>query len=457
MCYSTDPLCKQISGISLSNPDIQEEKEDFSPTPLLPAFLEEEEKRIKSLPNKQLFLKDYYKTALLIFKVAKSALTCLENKELCQFDALVGDTSCQIPALIVTSFVKEEQVGMKKELIKLSSTLDEKIQVIAQNMKTCGDKMTSSSLLEVLTPFDLTVPKKIIPLIQARLLKEVRSLEEPYLGLNKKQPPLKPPICAVCQKEAIFAIKDRTTPCNLNHFLPKIKYGGPPKETLNTITDSSQKALAQFSCDFIAQATESAGLDKTLSTMLGEQNIRVISNKPQLPCLYTISAVFEIAAKKQIPILLTVRDAKHTEETLKDPYDLMFYYVAPNGKYVRGIPKKAQLDDPLIVIEGQRCGNKVALREYQKRLLSFDILHLLKLNAASHAQYTGDGESFPRNIKLITQDEKSQIEQLMKEAEKQGAFPRKNQSTLDITHIYPSTLRCEKNNERKKDIIVVIP
>jgi hypothetical protein len=474
MCCS-DPLCKDFSRISLQSLELPEEKEDFSMQPLLPNFLEQEAARLEKESKGPLILSDCYKKALLIFQIAKSALAALEKRELDQFDALVGDTSCQIPALFVSSFVRELTPGMQKELPRVSATIDEKIKLLAEKIQSCKAEVTTASLLDAINPYDVFVPKKIIPIIQARLLKEVRNLQE-YANahfMKKQLPgPKRPngPLCTHCKREVEDAIVEKSIPSQLHCFYgkQKKKLNDLEEITLSAITSGAQKALANFSCDYLQQAASTANLDyapllnkskKIINVKWTYQEKEYTKVFPQLPCFYSASAVFDLAMKRGFPILLTLRDAKHTLErfTNKDHYDLMFYYTPEDGKYVPAIPKKSQLDAPLIVIEGQRCGKIESLRDYQRHIAAFDILHLVHLNAAAHAQYMDEEESVPEKIIEISDKEKTKIEGLMKEAEIVGAHCRKNQSTLGITHIYSSTLRCEKNNVKKKDIIVVVP
>jgi hypothetical protein len=461
MSISIDSLCKEFPRISVQNQETIEEKEDFSRAPLLPIFLKSEEENFLLLPQEKRdpecqTVRHYYRCALLIFQIAKSALDALSKRELFLFDAHVADTACHLRAFFVSAFVKELGKGLEKELSFLSERLKEKIEALVKKICTAGTSVAPRSLLEFLKSEDLYVPEKIIPIIQARLLTIVRNRQktrkfEDYL------------LCTDC-REKVQSFDDKTGDSALNPLLrqdipPKLlrKVRSLPCDTLRAIVDRTQEELACYSCTELGHRVQVLKLDRTLCEMLEQEKRQVIDKKMQFACYYTATAVIRAAARIGIPILLTVRDAKHTPESLQDPYDCMFYYVAKEGKYVPGIPRKRELDDPLIVIEGQRCRKKEALRDYQRRILSFDLERLIELGAVSHPQYVGQKESIPASIVGISKDELERLGKLKKESEEQGADLIKNQSTLGITHMYPSTLRCEMNNERKKDIIVVIP
>jgi len=456
-----------------------------------------------------------------MYRIALETIDALSEKtrDLRKLDGLVGERACQIRALMVASFIRtslslndplselREKITNKcrdilKEIEMLESSAKRSLhqcfeavkldkvpeQIIpsiqAQMLQVAKEKdviKTAQAMVQSLKAARLTVPKKLAGLFEKELLKCVEKKEESFdLAVPEQLIPLiqarllqvvddreekkKRQLCFDCG-QVIPVLSETTDPTRLLPFvttgLPEnlAKATTPSEATLKAIVGVAQSSLAHASCEFMEQKARELSLNQFLCDMLGKGNRKAECHKEQLPCFYVSMAMLHIAARMNIPVLLSVRRAAHTVVREAEAFDTHLFYKllsdGKNGKSALIDPNKVQEvikpDEPILVIDGQRCGKvdmestaKEGLQDYQKRLQKHDLFDLVAFNAISHPQYMEDDCDIAKITLLGTHgDEKKRLVALKAHAIEQGFSERHNQSCLAIFHIFPSTLRRE--------------
>jgi hypothetical protein len=388
-----------------------------------------------------------YIVACSLYQIALETLQALgeEERDLEKLDGIGGERSCQIRAVMAASFVKKEMPSLNKTLQLLEGELNGKIEAVREKIEQAPnfhDKQIP--LLQCLTAkdaqnkdvFEVAVPKKVMPLMLAFLLSVAKK------GLAE-----------TCIPKLSAFIHDK---------LPKKLQGKkvPSRPTVIAIVELAKRKLALASCEFMEEQATALKLDPFLCRMLETENRVIHDCKAHLPFYYISSAMLHIAAKMDIPVLLSVRRATSTAmDLVHDLYDThLFYRLRSDGTHGRSAliePRTIKDDDPLIVIDGQRSGTvgnlsimAEAQANYHERLAQHDLFHLVECNAVAHPQCMGEKNSIAQ-IPLMKDHkaEQARLEALFLSASREGLVARESETCLGITHLFSSTLGREKTKK----------
>jgi hypothetical protein len=399
--------------------------------------------------------KDILNAMKLIFKITKCALAAFKRMELLEIEPLVGDTACQNRAIFLACLVKRYREG--SELYKVIDQIQaaalkmlKKTQNIALQLNSAktfslyvSRNFTEFTLRKLISceKLELTMPMEIIALVQSYLLTKIRHFQNiTYM-------------CKECGKNAA-GFHEQTDFNKVVGIYPGVKIG-IAKEIVNI----AKEKLSKFACAFLRTVAENA-TDEVSRLMISSKNCRVINGREETPCFYSIRVMLQICRKNEIPLLLKIKKAPHSEENLSDPFDALIFVKACGTSSELALdstgPEELDLTRPCIVIEGMRGGKGVfeeSSDEYINRLLKHNLLHLIDMNAAQHSQYTkhleiADIPAFSSSamgweaLSKELLDDKNRLTELKERAVKYGCSPE-NQTLLRITHIFTDILEKE--------------
>ncbi|HXF28471.1 MAG TPA: hypothetical protein VN457_01355 [Chlamydiales bacterium] len=384
----------------------------------------------------------------LIYKVARRAIENVQKQKYAEFDALVSDCACQMRALFVAKYARqcEGDDTMQKENKKVFDEMGEKIKAV-ETFVAASDKKkpiqaTTFKDLIAQQKMDMDVPQDICTLARCVLLYSTKQ------AFNESEKPVACSDCGVPVK----GYQEETNPENMEVFFGQ---KGAAKNKLKKVVDQARVALAQTSCAFImkqARQVPDGVLDDVTKELLQEKNIRVITGRQELPAYATLTTVFQAARyeKNPIPVLLKVRKAAHTVVRIEEPYDVQLFLkpASTGGSFVTAKPTKEEMNVPVLVVEGQRCGKAIkdeTTAAYIKRLFECNFMSLFKGFGAAHKQYSKWDAAVP-SFEAVERGKDAVIDEFFElhaNAKKAGCSPD-NQSLISFTHIYCDTLSNQK-------------
>lgn len=356
----------------------------------------------------------------LMYTVALEALGLLQERKYECFDALVSECACHLRTLKICHIAtRSEQLYPYVDRLKQVVALIDGLLPKNIHFAKCDfQKMVETYGLDVQVPDDL------IFLTQSRLLTLTRKVELTYKE------------CSDCQKW-VETTDEETASEQLACYDTELTKGYRHKLVMQT-----KMRLAARSVAFIQQQAHT--ISPFVCRMLGAENVRVIEQRMELPCAYSLTHVVTLAAQSNFPILLKAQRCLHLFEDPVPLYDTEVYLMPHEGHYKPAEPPKDR-QKPVIVLEGRRLEkNGTSAAVYKERLLdviarlSFE--KLVEMFSTYHDQYTG---AFRRleDIPVLAHDqaEASRLTQLRNQAEEIG-ITRSNQSLLLITHMFVGTM-----------------
>jgi hypothetical protein len=336
------------------------------------------------------------KGALGAYKILEHTIESFEKGALFKLDSLLGDQACQIRAAFTACLYNEYKSS----------------QTMQQQFKDLKEKIQKQE--------PCVVPKSLVRLAQAFMLTETKKFKD-----SKR-------LCDCCET-SVKCFREETE----EKKLITSYFTGCSNGFLKNIVSKAKKDLAEAGISFFRQKARSIS-SEMMQEMMSEGNVKTIQGRKELPCVYTLKMMLEIAANENIPVLVKVKKtAHHVEESPDTPFDVELFS--------RALPSKPKDDTCVIVIEGMRkeVGNR-AREDYISRLSSLSLLTLCELNAAQHSQYsdkTGiDGVPLLKDFP----EEKERLEKLKNEAKQLGCSDS-NMDLFCITHIFCDTLANHPN------------
>lgn len=369
------------------------------------------------------------------FVLAKGACVILSraierflNGQLENFDGLVSDTACQIRAIIVAKAYLEtmSQPRSIDELKKLQCDLNQLATLcnsLANDMDTLSRKQSYFAQERIIVgsllkqeKVELRIPESVLQLGRLFMLHEVI--------LYKKM--VKPCSDASCKQEVV-TFQEQTDANKLLCYFKNVQF-----DEISKLIEYSKLCISRFGANYLREIAQSV-CPGVVSRMLKPSSARVIQNREELACFYSLKAVVKAALSYQIPIVLKVKKALHpVEADPKEPFDVKILY-RPQNKQRFVINRPASEDKCAIVIEAIRAGAAIqaeSTESYLARLKEHDIEYLCDLNAAQHRQYTREEE-----IPELEAGEKEKLASLVVQAKSLGCAYG-NKLLLGITHIF---------------------
>ncbi len=368
---------------------------------------------------------EYSRAVHLVYKIARSAIESVEKGKLVELDPLVGDCACQMRALMIADFVRNYQGNKEfaKEVAKMKATLTSAIGVLVKKISVLSlqTKVLEGTVQQLITREDMEI--SVTP--------EILMLAQCYLLTKTKHHGNEETLCHDCEK-AVSGLTDVTAEGKLGSVQKDL--GG---KTQRSIVECAKMALSAASCAYVMKDAP-CDVDDLAKHLLSKTHIKEIYGRQELPCYASCVAVFAKAKVKQIPILLKVKKAAHTTRNPQEKFDvaLLLKPAENGGSYQAVLPKKEDLEAPVIVIEGQRSGQAILAEgadQYLARLMRQRFMTLIRLNAAAHKPYS--------DAKLAIAN--PELERIAKIAKEVGAC-HENQSLFSITHIFCDILKNQK-------------
>lgn len=302
--------------------------------------------------------------------LAIAALDHLQQGNLRQMDALVGETSCQLRALKVASYFAELSASSEKQR-QLKSTI-EKI------------KLLEKAFVEILRE---PLPQngdglKVVPFLESVLIKKGIELD---LKLSDDE-------SFVILSHLLYKTRDKEKPSLTNHnqileFLPKGR--SISEYALNAIAFKAKEELAKRSVGFIQKQASSlktlpARTKKIFETALNQKNVQyVASTLPCTPCYFNIRVLLEKLQESDLNLVLKVKRFDANGVPLdEEPLQIVSKSASKSALVFEGVS---------ISEENQ----KLSRNDYVEGLLKTGLKEIILLNAASHPQYAGRKKDAP--------------------------------------------------------------
>lgn len=320
-------------------------------------------------------------TIQLIYIKTLEAINLLKTKNLSEFDGLVGDQACQIRALKI-ALLCENDFSSEEEAIRANlkeiENMKEKKQELENNKNLSYKKgEDNKDLLEkynrkkkkLTNSKQEYINKKI--LVSEDFLFMVRAY---FLKISAKINPL-------------TNYPQGIDPTRIN--IPDLNCG---MAISTNVFDCMQFLLSKQSVDFVKKLSaenliERAVIKKSQEITIGNnKNIKTKETKKmELPFFYMNKVIFTRVLKKNIPILLKIR------ETAKKIFSCIVLF-----------PENAEVKSVAIIVEASSSASKETLEsfEFKQKLRSTGILQIMDYNAAQHSQYT-DMQDLDENQKNI--------------------------------------------------------
>lgn len=336
-----------------------------------------------------------------------------------QYDALLGDTACQIRAIFVAILHGERAnfslQSVLKEVCDLTKRLESELQDLQkiQNCNLCRQKTTIGKLLQSLGECEL--PPALVQLAKLFMLAESK-----HFRPNKYT-------CIDCGQD-VDGFREVADASKLQCYFGELAVAKPNK--VAKIIEKTKPELCHVALAFLQNKAKLA-CDPYTQKMICSENIRVIEGREEIPCYYSCISVLQIALHCNVAVLVKVKTTEHNVETSPEsPFDAALFLTPEKD------PTKA-----MIVIEAMRMSAK-SREAYTAFLQQQDLHHLIALNAAHHSQYSDKGmlESVP----LLTDDteEMKRLQHLSQGALNKGCC-KQNMELLCITHIFCDTLASQ--------------
>lgn len=358
-----------------------------------------------------------------ICKILKEGLTFFRSGALANFDALVSDTACHIRAAVIASLYKRlsSDISFQKET---KHCIDTCVQACVLFQKQACQASSEMPIIKA-SLFDRSVGELLSDSLGAVVTAECVLIAQAYLLTKIRRVVDQEVLCGCCSKNQP-GYKDVTDSGKLAGY-----FGKTPSDWVSELVVCSKQNVASMALQMLRRLS---------CTVLDEFNrfdrsIKMIDGRSVLACSVGMDAVIRSSLSQNIAVLLKVKKEAHlVERSPKDPFDVAILYRPDgSGRLVPDVSGSAV--EPVIVVEALRSGPQVAqepVDQYISRLLQFDFIELLRLNAAQHPQYT----------KAEMVDDPVEQDMLTGLAQKAKAIgcSLDNQSLFCITHIFAETI-----------------
>lgn len=427
-----------------------------------PVSLFPEDKRFSVRKRKE-FLKGLA-TFEGLYAIAEEALLRVKRLDLRSIDPLGADCACHVHAYYVANVGRKifAESKFSKQLesdLKIIQNKREIARVLYESLRDVynQDKLAKYEVIvdnwgdlptikEVLQKLDLItgLSAKVHCLIISYLLTITK--DEKQITAEDEL------ICEHCHApitETDRVFKEVTNPKKLVTWIKNsVKKEVNSSLLVKDVCLVARTHLIRESHHFIKKVTLNAGCLRQLYFL--ENGIKVVQGKPELPDYYTLTAVFQSALYKKIPVILLFKKYLHlghiyTEKNAEVDAGML---LLPSEKSPHFEPKAldSQLKNHVVmVVIAKKNGDNPAA--YLKTLMDdFDFLHLCKLDGAQHKQYTDSQlhqspcEEIPSLKKDTFSREAKKLEDLKKEAMTKGFAVNSPNARFSISHIFANTL-----------------
>jgi hypothetical protein len=346
--------------------------------------------------------------------LSSEAIRDLCDLKLTAFDEVVCDCACQIRAVEIAVF--------SKQFLGTGSSFSERIDRLFRSL--CDVPLGLSPFRS--TDLGIIVLSHILHRIKGEVVKQM--------------------MCRGCGGEGDDLI-DKTRAEMLSNVLGDDRVS-------KSIVNRAQSTLATMSCHRLVELVQVLGLP--VGRFLNETVLKRVplpgnTERLELPCFLSIEAALEVAACKEIPVLIKSKLTDHAfEASSQEVFDVRFLcrsiLTGEQASLIQceNIPE----NQGILVIEGfrARCSGLIVnetLTKHDQRLRSQDLAHLIRINAAAHPQFSSvvtreEEQTWMKGFPELAQ----RLKNLSLEAESTGCTV-KNPSLFVILHVHASTLAEE--------------
>lgn len=334
-------------------------------------------------------------------KLLQDTIEVVEEGKLLKLDALLGDQACQVRTVFIGCLYKEYKSNV----------------VVQEQYRQLKEKAKNQE--------NYNVPESLLRLAQCFLLTYTKEFKE-----GKR-------LCDCC-KTSVKCFREQTE----EKKLLKTYFSGCSVSFVKGLVSRAKKAIVDAGILFLQQKAEVVS-PPMIQKMLSSENIKTIQGRRELPCIYSLKMMLEIAQAEHIPILIKVKKTAHLlEQEPNDPFDVEIF----------GLPISSEITEssPVMVIEGMRKERDDETKDaYIAKLASYTLLELCELNAAQHSQYS-DKTSID-GVPLLNEfsEEKTRLQELSTKA-KQIGCSEENMDLFCITHIFCDTFTFQPNAKEGK-------
>lgn len=340
-----------------------------------------------------------------------SALNHLENKDLKNFDALVGENACQIRAIKIALIASENQTDfcLMKEQIEL---LQNKIRTLLSE-KTINQLMSSGiSLATLLTEQELDI--ELTSDLSFALLSHLLSIAK------NAQSELSSPFC----------IRDKSDPKKLKQLDSEVS-----SKFANSVVRRARRLLSEASVQFIRETAWNSG-NMHLIRMLSKEFTYEFNSWPSTPMFWTYKALLKNALDKNIPLIILAKFIEQSDKkyVIRDQ-QILFFKPHLDSKnelvYQQAIPNKEDLKNPSLVVQGvvdlDQERHFFCKNTWSEQLVKNSVVDIILAAAADHRQY-------PCSERQVPLHDAEYVE--YKEMAQKKGFSLNNPTTFFINHVY---------------------
>lgn len=302
---------------------------------------------------------------ILLTQLAVDALEDFNQGKLRQFDALVGDTSCQIRAV----FVAKHYQNSKEQYESLRIRAKTANQTLRELRKKAPEVTSSKPLREFLPQLVLEdkeqLPQEAVTLILAHTLFRTRDRSNPA----------------------------KTNALNLNEIIGE---GSSLIKEDDPIVRQAKNALAVRSIDFLKKEITVIGLIPAMATLYKSMFTKGIlhDGRPCSPCYFNLRLLLDSLLKDRRIVILKISRPSHRRPGRRRCTTLTFRASKKGTGFKRLCQASKLPDQSAVVFEGtsqSKLGFKAFAKKFKKRGLKTAIL----ANAAAHPQYVGKNKDAP--------------------------------------------------------------
>ncbi|NGX56363.1 MAG: hypothetical protein K1060chlam5_00601 [Candidatus Anoxychlamydiales bacterium] len=368
----------------------------------------------------------------LLLTLLELTIKDYKNKNLEKFDPIVGENACQIRAVKIALFLKNNQVDFSnveskinkaKEVIERLLTA-KTITSLIQSKISLKDLLERENLNINLSSDELYLLKSYI----LTLTKESQPSEKTFyiqkkLFLEKKD--------ISSQENNIFSDLQR------EKANPKIlkNYGNITSKFSEKLFRRIRKLLSKESVNFL---TKIALNKSSLQNVLKEEFVTRHLNCYSLPMFWSYKALIQVLEEEDIPIIVHAKFIDKDKEDFQIKDEKFLLYENDNDfkihSYKKNLKDISDIDEPKIIIQGivYDSFEENFQNNWLNSIKSFFLKHLILAGAADHRQYPDENNDY-----LINSLNDKEYEKYKGLADKKG-FSLKNPSTFFIQHVYVS-------------------
>jgi hypothetical protein len=354
-------------------------------------------------------LSDGLKEYLLLLISAKEAITYFLEGELSNFDALVGENSCQIRAtmiwLVAHKFPIEGNILLKEIILAI-----QKIKQLKLNLSSDDETISLNSYIEK-NKLDLKLDSRELFLIISYILTRVRTILPPD------------PIRHIVRNESTET--------------KKVKEISPVGSSFaRDIVKRLRSIASNMSVDFAQSISQSEVTTEMLSDKYCLTHDK-FGRLRCLPCFWYTLALMDYSINNEIPIAITLNQIASDLE-YKELDKCHLYYKVINGQYHEVAREELSDDTPALVILASCCRASKEFPEWnawRTEISSYSPIELILAYAASHRQYPDASKDI-----LIEQSSGQEIKKYKIKAEEWGCS-LENPSLFFLVHAYCDKLK----------------